>query len=564
MRYLITIVLSTIICLSSSEKTALENREKVFTHVIPLNRNDWSIAIDPDNKGLRESWFKRPPDDESKKTDVPWVIQDIFRGYQGVAWYWKVFKVPENCHIDGRYIFKFSAVDYLADVWVNGVFLGRHEGSETPFELDGTGAIDHTRNNLLVVRVLNPTYEPIDGIVLKDTPSGGKQYPVECNSAYNSGGITGDVELFLVPSVRFHQIHLVPDWQTGKITIHASVINGQSGKISAVLSFKVSEERKGYPVAFHSFTEEINPGMNTIRTEIQIANYKLWCPDNPVLYRFEASCGLDSSVDENSFRFGFRDFRFAKGYFRLNGKRIFLHGSNFSTHFPAGFNVPLNEDMLRRDVINMKALGYNFVRIPFGCPNSRVLDLYDELGILVQMEHYGSWQMGQYGKHEIPGAENRSGLVADRFEKSIREVVLRDRNHASVVMWGMLNENKDDKIFRKAVELLPSLRKLDPLRIFILNSGRYDGVSESGSMSNPGSSAWDIYDHDIKDWHPYVGIPYTSESLDKLAGKQADPDQKVYISEAGLCFPVDLPAELGDYEQAGKENADDAMFFRQQ
>ena len=178
--------------------------------------------------------------------------------------------------------------------------------------------------------------------------------------------------------------------------------------------------------------------------------HKLWSPDDPMLYRLTASLQILGSTDEKSVCFGFRDFRFENGYFRLNGKRIFLNGLNFSTHFPVGYTVPLNEDMLQRDVINMKALGFNFVRIPFGCPNPRELDIYDELGILVQMEHYGCWQMGDYNGYKYPKPDNFQDLMLLRYEHSIRDIVLRDRNHASVVMWGMLNETYDGALFSKS------------------------------------------------------------------------------------------------------------------
>jgi beta-galactosidase/beta-glucuronidase len=72
-----------------------------------------------------------------------------------------------------------------------------------------------------------------------------------------------------------------------------------------------------------------------------------------VLYRITVAVHSPGSVDERSVRFGFRDFRFENGFFRLNGERIFLKGSNFSKHYPVGYTVPLSEDMLRKDIINM-------------------------------------------------------------------------------------------------------------------------------------------------------------------------------------------------------------------
>ncbi len=183
----------------------MKDTEKTFSQTISLNSKNWKIAADSANEGRQKEWFKSPPVSESRATAVPWVIQDIFHNYHGVAWYWREFEAPENMMIGGRYLLRFKAVDYLAEVWINGIFAGGHEGSETPFDLDVTATIKKGGLNLLVVRVLNPTYEPIDGIALKDTPSGAKQYPFTGNAAYNSGGIIGDVELLIVPSIRVNQ-----------------------------------------------------------------------------------------------------------------------------------------------------------------------------------------------------------------------------------------------------------------------------------------------------------------------------------------------------------------------
>ncbi len=563
-KFVLAVFLIMLCNMSFSKGIILKGPVGICSQTIALSGNDWRIATDSSNMGRQNGWFKLPPFSGSKQTQVPWAIQDVFHNYHGVVWYWREFETPKNLHRDGHYLLKFHAVDYLAEVWLNGKSLGGHEGSETPFDFDVSGVLNQGGKNLLVVRVLNPTYQPIDGIALKDTPSGAKQYPYAGNAAYNSGGIIGDVELMLVPAVRLSDLFVVPDWKTGKVRIQTTILNTLSKESSSTLSFKISEARTGLAVALENYVQKIEPGESRIEADIQVPDYKLWCPDEPMLYRITASVQTQSSVDEQSVRIGFRDFRFENGYFRLNGNRIFLNGANFSTHYPVGYTVPLNENMLRRDVLNLKTLGFNFVRIPFGCPNPRVLDIYDELGILVQQEHFGCWQMGDYGEYKYPKPENFNDLLLTRFENSMRGVILRDRNHASLVMWGVLNEIPDNIIFRKAVDLLPSLRVLDPSRLFVLNSGRFDGRKEIGSMSSPGSGTWDIAENELKDWHPYVWIPYSTKTLDELSGRSNASGQKIYISETGLCFPVDLPSELGDFQQCGKEQADDAQYFKRQ
>lgn len=530
-----------------------------------LSGDSWRIAVDSANTGIADEWFKNPPVAASRPTPVPWVIQDVFHDYHGVAWYWRSFEAtPLKAGDERQYLLKFHAIDYLADVWINGVWAGRHEGNQTAFELNVGGLLKRAGKNLLVVRILNPTYFPIDGIGLKDVPSSLKHYPYTSNAVYNSGGIIGEVELKAVSPVRTDKLLLAGDWKTGHVTVSALVQNSLSSNVTASLIVHVSEAGTGRVVSVKKIEENFPAGEKKVLAAIAVPDHRLWSPNDPALYRVRVTIETEGYAHETSARFGFRDFRFENGYFRLNGKRIFLKGCNFSTHYPVGYTVPLQEEMLRRDVIHMKALGFNFVRIPFGCPNPRVLDIYDELGIMVHQEHYGSWQMGEYGGYKYPQPPDGEELLLKRFEKSIKEVVRRDWNHPSIVMWGVLNEHGDGSVFRKAVSLLPDLRTLDPYRIFVLNSGRFDRVSEIGSMSNPGSGEWDISESELKDWHPYVWIPYSTQTLKELSGKENDSGQKIFISESGLCFPIDLPSELGDYQRVGKEEADDARYFRRQ
>ena len=144
--------------------------------VVSLDGDQWLLATDPTNVGRGEEWFKTPRP-EAKSTKVPWIIQDAFPGYHGVAWYWRDFAAPANPHTQGRYLLRFWAVDYKAYVWLNGVRVGGHEGGETPFPLDVTEAFKPGAPNRLAVRVLNPTHEPIDGIVLSHTPRRNKVIP---------------------------------------------------------------------------------------------------------------------------------------------------------------------------------------------------------------------------------------------------------------------------------------------------------------------------------------------------------------------------------------------------
>ena len=101
-----------------------ETAEPSLPPVVTSLDGQWLLATDPDNVGREGQWHAaaRP---EAKPAKVPWIIQDAFPGYHGVAWYWREFAAPANPHPGGRYLLRFWAVDYLAEVWLNGVPRGR-------------------------------------------------------------------------------------------------------------------------------------------------------------------------------------------------------------------------------------------------------------------------------------------------------------------------------------------------------------------------------------------------------------------------------------------------------
>ena len=98
-----------------------------------------------------------------------------------------------------------------------------------------------------------------------------------------------------------------------------------------------------------------------------------------------------TGLDEYSVRCGFRDFRFENGYFRLNGRRIFLKCSHTGNHCPIGLQLPHDPDLLRRDLHNVKVMGFNAIRYIAGVATRYQLDLCDEIGLLVYEEPYANW-----------------------------------------------------------------------------------------------------------------------------------------------------------------------------
>jgi hypothetical protein len=436
-----------------------------------LDGADWRIATDPRNEGREAQWFAAPHE-EARPTKVPWIIQDAFPGYHGVAWYWREFDAPASSGRDGvptraggRYLLRFWAVDYLAEVWLNGTRVGEHEGGETPFVLDVTDAIRAGAKNLLAVRVLNPTHQRIDGIVLNETPKQARVIPYSAGAAYNHGGITGSVELLATPAVRVEDLFARAEPQTGTIKIQANVRNAAQTAARGRLEFTVAPAASGETLRVAVVERELAPGDTLVEAQVKIDQPRLWELSDPFLYRVTARVG----EDERSVRCGFREFRFENGFFRLNGRRIFLRSTHTCNHFPVGLKLPPDPDMARRDLLDLKVMGFNMIRFIWGGAERYQLDLCDEIGLMVYEESFASWGMQDSPK------------LAERWERSLSELIRRDRNHPGVVIWGLLNEARDTPHFRLAVASLPLVRKLDETRMVFLNSGRWDlaGVNDA-------------------------------------------------------------------------------------
>ncbi len=518
--------------------------------VIALDGNAWRLATDSRNVGRQEKWFEAPRSN-AVPTQVPWIIQDAFPGYHGVAWYWREFDAPSNPHAGGRCLLRFWAVDYSAEVWLNGVSVGGHEGGETPFVLDVTERIVPGAKNLLAVRVLNPTHERIDGVVLDETPKQARVIPYVAGSAYNHGGITGSAELLVAPSVRVADLFARAEPKTGVIRIEAKVRQAGDRLARGRVEFAVAPAAAGETLQTATVERDFPPGDTLVATELKLAQPRLWELNDPFLYRVTARVKTTDpeSVDELSVRCGFRELRFQDGYFRLNGRRLLVRSTHTCNHFPVGLKLPPDPDMARRDLLDVKAMGFNMIRFIWGGAERFQLDLCDELGLMVYEESFAS-----SGMQDSPQS-------AARWTQAVGELIRRDRNHASVVIWGLLNEIPESAQFRLAVASLPAVRQLDDTRMVFLNSGRWDLAgkpSALGSLSNPGSLAWEDL---VRDQHHYPRVPHTAATVQGLRSL-AGAGKPLFLSEYGIGSAVDLWRTTRQFERLGKTEVEDARFYR--
>ena len=519
---------------------------------------DWRIRTDPADEGVAANWPARVPDG-AVAAPVPGIIQQVFPDYHGVAWYWCEL-APVLVPTGHRALLDFESVDYAAKVWVNGHEIGSHEGDGVPFVLDATEYLLPQRANLLAVRVINPTGEPIDGLTLSEVPHANKTLPGEFRPgwAYNFGGVTGEVVLHIEPAPSLVEPVVRSQLATGVISVDVTVPNATPSVTGAaggqmVVSVLVSEASSGLQVAAASrpVVRGTSPGDDpVVHVELQVppGEVRPWDIDDPFLYlvrvRLEHEGG-GTSQDERILRTGFRELRLRDGWFELNGRRIYLRSTHTGNHYPIGQIVPQDAALVRQDLVYAKASGFNTVRFIAGVAREDQLDFCDELGLMVYEETRASWMLAD------------SPRMGEHFDRSFDEMVRRDRNHPSVVIWGLLNETFDGPVFRHAVGYLPRLRQLDDTRLVLLSSGRWDGQLTVGSICNPGEATWRHewgseaagaaaaevgWAHDLDraayvpgagDVHLYPNLP-ESASAKQLVRTMGTGSKPVFLSEYGV------------------------------
>jgi hypothetical protein len=295
-----------------------------------------------------------------------------------------------------------------------------------------------------------------------------------------------------------------PDWKTGFINVQVRLTNDIKATTNIVCVFKVAPGTGGETLKTISMKVSMENGTGMASAQLALQNFRLWDIDSPYLYNVSVTAQVvgESDFVEMSTRCGFRDFRFEQGYFRLNGRRIFLHGVLTGSDTPFSPNKPYDATILRKELVQLKTMGFNMVRYLGGIAQTEQLNLADEIGLLVYEEHNASWLMF-----------NKKPAVLERFDAAITEMINRDRNHPCVVIWGLFNEEGHTQLFHHGVNCLPLVRTLDDSRLVILNSGRLDGhTREAQGSRGPGVATWRT------DWMltPNVSLNETDKSISRF------------------------------------------------
>ena len=486
---------------------------------ISLN-GEWKIIIDPYENGYYNYRYQpfdqmeNPPPsayfmdskprhkadlieydyDKSESLQVPgdWNTQmEKLYIYEGSVWYRKKFPAPELKKDERAFVY-FGGANYRSDVYLNGEKLGVHIGGFTPFHFEVTDRLVEG-NNSLVVKVDNT--RKADGVPTLNT------------DWWNYGGITRDVKLLVTPET------FIRDYSINLDSIDEKHISGQ---VLLDGGREGDQVRLVIPELDIDQTLKVNT-KGVAQFEARVPGAQLWSPENPKLYHLELHAGGDTLTDT----VGLRTIETRGKQLLLNGKPIFLSGISLHEEYAVdGGGRVKNAQQARQQLEWVQQMGGNFVRLAHYPHNEHIVRLADEMGLLLWSEIPVYWTIDWENAETYKNAERQLG-----------EMILRDKNRASIIIWSLANETPVSEARTRFLHRLADrARELDGSRLLSAAMERHYHP-ENPDLAVVEDPLADIVDmvsfNQYIGW--YSGLP---EKLTRVSW-QIDYDKPVFISEFG-------------------------------
>ena len=440
-------------------------------------RNDWT--------SLNGAWkfsFEEPVFDRT--IIVPYVYESALSGigeraFHDTVWYQRNFRIDES-YKGKRVILHFGAVDYRCKVYLNNQYIGGHEGGQTPFSFDITETITFGEENIVKVWVHDDHYD-------MEQPRGKQYWKEEPESIFfmHCVGIWQSVWLEYLPSCHIESVRITPlfdekavrfDYRLTGQAEHAFdtelIFNGQS---LASITVKTSGSKGSFKILLQ----------DTAKKHWNFYEDLAWSPEHPrlfdVLFRLRKE---EEIIDEVRSYFGMRKVSIENGIFLLNNRPYYQKLILDQGYWPTSFITAPSDEAFIEDIRLVKEMGFNGVRKHQKVEDPRFLYHADRLGLLV-------WG-------EMSSAYNYSITYAKRIYHEWLEVINRDYNHPSIVVWLPLNESwgiqeiatsKEQQAHTCAMYYMT--KSLDTTRVVIDNDG------------------WEHLCGDVWSVHDYEGNPDT-------------------------------------------------------
>lgn len=396
----------------------------------------WRFAFDPQGQGVDKGWTMALP--ESITMPVPASFCDFFtdkdsREYCGDFWYETDFFVPGEW--EGKDIaVRFGSVTHHARIFVNGVEVTAHEGGFLPFDAAVTDIVRYNQHNHLAVLANNELNETMLPAGRTTTLSNGKKMAMPYFDFYNYAGIHRPVKLMALPKER---------------VLDFSVVHSISGTAADVAYTVTTNGDHAVCVDVYDGAEKVAHADGKSGT-LHIENVRLWNVHAAYLYSFVIRItDGETVVDEYHEKIGIRTFEIKDGNFLLNGKAVYLRG--FGKHEDADIRGRgLDLATVKRDYELMKWIGANCFRTSHYPYAEELYQMADEEGFLVIdevpavgfMESTMNFLSASQGNGKKVGwfEKETTPQLLENHKAALIDMINRDKNHASVIAWSILNE----------------------------------------------------------------------------------------------------------------------------
>jgi beta-mannosidase len=523
--------------------SSIANPVNFVPHSISL-AGDWKFAsgyLQPDNA-------YQPKFDDRRWQSIAVPSNWFLHGYDrsGVVWYRHHFQVKSK--LKGKLVrLVFEGVDYTGDVWLNGHYLGFHEGYFQPFSFVVSDTLKYNADNVLVVKVNSPTEEPekvwslhkrlIKGVLNHHDTRPGGAWSVR-GQEQNTGGIWAPVSLQVADRLAITQQQVTPkldrSFQQAIAHVALQIINSsvkpQRIKLSLQLQPDNFQARVDRPIVLERI---LKPGTNQISIEIPKANPRLWWTwehGKPNLYRLNTQIFSGNKLlDRASTTFGFRTIVLnpQTQAWELNGRRMFLRGTNYIS---SQWLSEMTRDKYTIDLKLMQQANINSIRVHAHIEAQEFYNLCDRLGLLVWQDFPLQWGYSDTQDFQIEATRQAEDMVTTLY------------NHPAIFTWSIHNEPPWDADWMKY-----KYSNYNPHQNRALDRAIYDRLQKldltrhihliSGTKEHP----W--FGWYSGKWQDY-GKP-TNEPLISEFGAQALPNREslAKIFTPGELFP-DTPAKM--------------------
>ena len=441
--------------------TLLYPIDSVSRRAVSLN-GMWGFQLDPAGSGLAQAWTKKLPAPDS--IPVPASFADFYtdkniREYCGDFWYEKDVFVPAEW--EGRSVsVRFGCATHLATVWCNGTEIVSHEGGFLPFSADITDVANYGGMNHIAVRVnneLSETRMPCGQVKVR--PDGSKR-AAPYFDFYNYSGLQRNVWLVALPKLRIEDYELTHALRGADDEVAYKVMTTGEAAVSVQLY-----DAEGTLVAERAGAEGV----------LEVKNAHLWQVRNAYLYTIVLRLTDGETVlDEYREQVGIRTVEIRGKQIMLNGKPVYLKG--FGKHEDADMiGRGFSRAVMKRDFELMKWIGANSFRTSHYPYSEEIYQMADREGFLVidEVQAVGcfpslmNFAEASSGKKTAFFSKETTPQLLEHHKRSVEELIRRDKNHACVIAWSLLNEPETndpsatpyfEEVFAWAHELDPQKR----------------------------------------------------------------------------------------------------------